>query len=202
MIQTLLLIFDAGASWQKIAKAQRGILFILLRHLVPLLVISLGVEAYAMTRLGEASGVTGHKLVVSERLAVRYAVTAAALYLVVVFFGGKLLQRLAASFHNQIAYPACFTTAAYGISPVILLHLPDALPGLPTWVCFVLGAALAASSLYHAVPQLLKPDPVKAMQLYLVSVILLLGLAGVVHFVSIEVLHDQIDYRFWEQFLR
>lgn len=201
MIRALLLILDAGASWEKIAKAQRGYLFILGLHLLPLMAITLGVEAYAMTRLGEGRTVLGQTVAVAVPAAVRYVVAEIVLNLMVVFVSAKVLERITHSFHTSVGYLQCFTAVAYGVSPVFILHLLDALPGINTWVCFGIGIFLSVAALYYSVPFILRPDPAKAMGIYLMMSILLIVLAGLAHFLAIQLLHGQLDLRFWKQFV-
>jgi hypothetical protein len=202
MIRALLLVLDAGASWEKIARAQRGFVFIVLVHLAPLMVITIGLEAYFMTRLGAGRTITGDLIAISQQAALRYGVAALILSLGVILIVAKLLERISRSFHNVTSFSACFTLVAYGISPLFLLHLLDALPGVNTWVCFAIGFALSVAALYLGVPTVLKPDPAKAMGLYFVVSVVLLVLAGLAHFVAQTILLDRLNPRFWEQFIR
>lgn len=196
------MILDAVASWEKIAKAQRGFLFVLGLHLLPLMAITLGIESYALVRLGEKPSITGLVKPVPQELAIQYGLAAAALNLTVVLLGAKFVQQVARSFHFEAGYVSCFTALAYGISPLLLAHLLDALPGINTWVCFGIGIALTVGLLYHGVPRVMRPDPAKAMQVFLMTALLVTVLAGAAHFVAQGVLHGELNARFWEQFLK
>jgi hypothetical protein len=202
MLRALLLILDAQASWEKIARAERGFFFILLTHVLPLLAITLGVEAFALSRLGETRSIAETLKPVPLQLVVQYACAALALNLGVVIIGAKLIETTCRSFHFRISYQQCFATVAYGLSPLFLARLLDALPGINTWVCFGIGMVAAVGTLYHAVPQVIRPDPAKAMSVYLIMSVLLLGLAGLAHFLALQVLHDELNPRFWQQFIR
>jgi hypothetical protein len=203
MIRGLLLILDSKSSWEKIAAAQRGFLFVLLVHLVPLMATTLGVEAYGMMRLGEArTSFTEEIIKVTQESALRFLVAAAALNLLAILAGSKLMQRVGGNFHLAWGYASCFKVLAYGLSPLFLLHLLDALPGINTWVCFAIGIAMSVALLYFGVPTILRPDPSKAMGVYMIISVLVVVLAGLAHFLAIQVLHNQINPRFWEQFTR
>jgi hypothetical protein len=202
MIRALLLILDAGASWEKIARAQRGFLFILCVHLLPLLVFTLGVEAYAMTRLGESRTIAGDLVIVTRHTALRYALGALVINVVVILAGARLVELIGRSFHFPTSYRACFTLLAYGLSPLFLLHLLDALPAINTWVCFAIGIALSVAALYLGTPVILRPDPAKAMGIYMIVSLMLILLAALGHFLAQELLHNRLNLRFWEQFLR
>ncbi|MBI5384647.1 MAG: YIP1 family protein [Verrucomicrobia bacterium] len=202
MIRALLLIFDGAASWEKIAKAQRGFLFILCLHLLPLMVLTLGVEAYALTRLGEGRTITGKLIIVQPQAALTYAGVSAALILAVVVSAARILQRVGRSFHNSLSYLQCLRVIGYGVSPLLLAHLLDALPSINTWVCFGLGIALTIVVLYLGVPHVLRPDPAKAMGIYLLGAVVLLVLSGLAHFLAVQILHGEFNARFWEQFVQ
>jgi hypothetical protein len=201
MIRGLLLILDAGGSWVKIAQAQRGYAFIFLVHLLPLMVVAFGVEAFAMTRLGEGRTITHDMISVSQPAAVRFAIASIALNLGVILFGALLVRHIARSFHNFINYLTCFCMLAYTLSPLYLAHLLDALPGLNTWLCFGIGMFLSLAVLYLGIPNVMRPDPAKAMGIYLIISVMLIVLCGLAHFLAIQILHDRLNLNFWQQLL-
>ena len=201
MVRALLLILDADGSWKKIAKNKRGFLFIFLLHLLPLLVVTLGAEAFAMTKLGEGRAITGHLRIVSSASAWEYFIAAVVLNLGMVLAAAKILQRIALSFRDNTTYLECFTVVAYALSPLYVAHLADAIPALNTWACFAIGMALSVSSVFHGTPAIMKPDAAKGFGVCLMGAVLLLLMAGLVHFMDIQVLHGELNFRFWEQFL-
>lgn len=202
MFRALLLIFDAEESWKKIAKPPRGLLFILFVHLLPLLLIALGVEAFAMSRLGEGRTLTGQLNPVQRPAVLAFFATAMILNLGMAFAVAKLLQWIASSFRDRATYLQCFTVIAYGLSPLYLAHLLDALPGLNTWVCFGIGIALSVASVFHGIPEVMRPDAAKGFGVALIAAVIMLVSGGLIHFLSIQVLHGELNARFWEQFLR
>ena len=199
MIRALLLILDPAANWEKIAKAQRGWLFIFLMHLFPLMVLTLGLETYALTHLGERRGITEAISKMPVDLAVRYGATELILNLLVIFLGAKLVQKMANNFHAQHTYHQCFTLLAYGLSPIFLGHILDAAPFLNTWACFGIGMALSIAVMYQGVPLMLQPDPAKALGLYFTVVLLMTVLAGLAHLISWLILQDQLNTQQWEK---
>jgi hypothetical protein len=201
MIRGLLLILDAGGSWNKIALAQRGFLFILVVHLLPLLAITLGVEAFALSRLGEGRAISGDPTRIGADAALRYAVAEAVLNLGIILAGARIVQHIAKSFHDRVSYLTCFTILAYTLSPLFLLHLLDALPGVNTWVCYGAGICLSVAVLYLAIPIVMRPDPAKAMGIYVIMAVLLVFMTGLAHFLAIQILHDQLNLSFWRDFL-
>src|SRR5690349_21272328 len=99
MITAFQLIFSPFETWERITLAQRGILSILCLHLVPLLVVGLGIEGYLLTRLGEARGELGYMIKVSNESALRYVIAYAVLILVGIVVGSKFLSLASQSFN-------------------------------------------------------------------------------------------------------
>jgi hypothetical protein len=198
MIRGLLLILDAGGSWNKIAQAQRGFVFILVVHLLPLLAVTLGAEAWAVARWGEARAITGDMTWRTPAAVLQFALAGIGLNLVVILLGAKLVQHIAKSFHNVTSYMTCFRILAYTLSPLFLLHFLDALPGINTWICYCLGIFLSVAVLYLGIPIVMRPDPAKAMGIYLIISVLLLVMTGLAHFLALQVLHSELNFHFWE----
>jgi len=201
MVRALLLILDADESWTKIAKNKRGFLFILTLHLLPLLVVTLGVESFAMVKLGEGRSIADRVLRVSPSSALEFWITSVVLNLVMILSATKILQRIALSFRDKTTYLECFTVVAYSLGPLYLAHLLDALPALNTWVCFGIGMALSVAAVFNGVPAIMKPDAAKGFGVCLIAAVLLILMAGLVHFMAIQILHGDLNFRFWEQFL-
>lgn len=193
MIQAPLLILDSTGNWEKIAKAQRGYLFICLLHLLPLLVITIGLEVYALIHLGERRGITDQYSKISELVALRYGAVQFGLNLLLILCGAKLVQKLANNFNAQHTYHQCFTALAYGLSPLFLGRILDAVPFLNSWACFGIGMMLSVAVLYQGIPLLLKPDYAKALGLYFVTVALMSGLAAAAHLLALLILHEKIN---------
>ena len=194
MINSLLLIFDSSATWDKIAKANRGVAGVFILHLLPLLVISLGIEAYALIHLGEARGLTDHMRKIPQPIVMNYALIYFVLLLGIVFLGAKILQKIGESFHSTHNYRQCFVTLAYSLSPLFLARILDAWPAMNTWVCWGLGAILSVAVMYQGLPRLMNPDQTNALGIYLVSSVLVLIVTGAAHYVAVLVLQGKIQF--------
>src|SRR5689334_2248135 len=53
MIKALLLIFDPVNSWERVVRAQRGLLFVLVLFLLPLVALSCAGEGYGLAAWGK-----------------------------------------------------------------------------------------------------------------------------------------------------
>jgi len=196
MINALLLIFDASSTWDKIVRTNRGVVGVFFIHLLPLMLISLGIEAFVLSKWGEARGLSGHINKIAQPIVLHYALTHLVLWLAVVFLGAKILQRIGESFHSEHNYRQCFVTLAYALSPLFLARILDAWPAMNTWVCWAIGAILSVAVMYQGLPRLMNPDQTNALGIYLVSSIMILIVTGAAHYVAVLVLHENIPLHF------
>ncbi len=189
MITAFQLIFSPFETWEKITTAQRGYAWILLVHLLPLLVICLGLEGFMLSRWGEKQSGLDLIVAVPVELAVRYAVTYLLILLAAIIVGAKFLGMASDSFNVQTSYFQSLVVMAYGYGPIILVRVLDGLPQVNTWVCWVLGVAGTISVLYHGIGMVLRPDQTKGFGLYLVAIIIVVLMSGLGHFAAVSVLH-------------
>jgi hypothetical protein len=143
-------------------------------------------------RWGERRGALEYVVKISSASAIRYAAAQTILLLASIVVGAQVLQWITHSFQVRTSYAQCFTLLAYGFSPIVLSRLLDAVPALPTWLCWTAGALLSYSMLYHGVALMLRPEQTKGFGLYLVSVILVILSSGLSHFIALAVLHGKI----------
>lgn len=191
MITAFQLIFSPFETWEKITESQRGILWVLFVHLLPLLVVCLGIEGFLLNRWGEKRGELGFIVKVPVALAVRYTAAYALILLGAVFVGAKFLQMASESFNVRTTYFQSLLVMAYGYGPIVLARVVDGFPIMNTWVCWILGVAGTVSVLYHGIGMVLRPDQTKGFGLYLVSIIIVLLMSGLGHFAALSVLHGE-----------
>ncbi len=192
MIKTILLIFEALSTWEKIGKAQRGVLYIFLTFFLPLLLIVTSLEGFGMSRFGLYSPLLQRVVDPSLDLIIRYELIQVVLYILIVFLGARTLLKIALNFHSTHTYTQCFTVVAYTFGPYLLLRIPDGLTGFNTWICWGLGVALSIGVLYHGLPLVLQPDPTKTMGLFLLSSILFVLSTGLIHFLATLVAKGEV----------
>ncbi len=184
MIKALLLIFEPMATWERIFRAHRSLVFILAVYLLPLLVVTSAGEAYGLVHWGKWQGQVEHLKKFSVGEAVIFEAAQVLLSLLMVFIGAQLTKAIGETFHGRHTYTQAFTTVAYGLSPLFFLRLLDAFSGVPPWVSWSIGIILSIGVLYQGVPRMLEPDPPHAFGLYLMSGLLLLLITGMARFVT------------------
>jgi hypothetical protein len=194
MIKALLLIFDPMATWDGIVRARRSLAFVLVVYLFPLLLLASAAEGYGLVHWGKWQGEVGRIKVFSIRETVIVEAMQFLLALVVVFLGANMIKSIGETFHGRHTYAQAFTTVAYGLSPLFLLHLLDAFPGRSPWtpwMIWAVGIILCAAVLYHGVPRVMEPDPPHAFGLFFMSSLLLALVSGLVRLVTISYLQGK-----------
>ena len=193
MIKALLLILDPSNTWDAIEQAERNLTKVLLHFLVPVLLITGAGEAYGLMTFGHRKSAVVERIdKVPPLVTARYKIAQVALDCLVLFGGAAALQRLGASFHRRHTYTECFITLAYSLSPVFLLRLLNMIPAVNPWISWGIGILLAVSVLYRGIPRIMKPDPSSALGLYMISSLLLILISGLVQFLSLLVLQEEM----------
>lgn len=193
MIKALLLIFEPVKTWDRIALAKRSLAFVLLVFFTPLVVLSTGAELAGIVRFGKNSQY-GVVLKFSQDTLVRYAAAQLALSFAVAFICAKLIKSIAETFHSRNTYPQAFTVVAYALSPLFLVRLLDIMPGMHPWITFAIGIVLSAGTLYQGIPRMLLPDPPNAFGIFLMSTLLVVGVAGLGRLLSLLALFGKVSF--------
>jgi hypothetical protein len=191
MIRAFQMIFSPEGVWLKIAEKNRHMIFTLLLSTLPLIVGSLALEGYGLDRWGEPQDELSRAHFTNEVI-YKYLATHFVGDLFFLFVGSYFLLSVAHSFNARCTYSQTFNTLAIGASPIFLMHAPDGLPVLYTWLCWGIGFGLSIRALYHGVAVNLKPEQTKGFGLYIVSVFIVGFLSGLAHFISIQVLHGKM----------
>jgi hypothetical protein len=184
MIKALLLIFDPTGTWDRIARAQRSIAFVLGVFFLPLLALTSLAEGYGLVRWGKLQQNVAYLKRFTPVEATTFEIGQVILWLIVVLVGAWTVKLLGETFHGRHSFTQAFTTVAYGLSPILLLRLFDAFPGVNPWFPWVVGVLLVIRVLYEGVPRMMQPDPPHAFGLYLMSTLLLIMTSGLARFLS------------------
>jgi hypothetical protein len=184
MIKALMLIIDPVPTWGRIAADRRQWRWILAVHLIPLLVLAGLIEGYGLVHWGKARAAFSTIRTFSLPHALVFEVAQLLLSVFVVYLGARLIKSLGDTFHGRHNFGQAFTVAAYGLSPLFLFRLFNALPGLSPWLTYAVGIIFCAAILYHGLPRVMEPDPPHAFGLYLMSVVLLSMITGLACFLT------------------
>lgn len=193
MIKAISLIFDPAITWDKIALAKKGLGYVFFWFLTPLVLISVGGEMAGVVYLGRRAD-NGSTISIPEPRMIAYCGAELAMSFLVVFIGARLVKSVSETFHGRHSYAKCFSVVAYTLGPLFLLRLLDAFPVMNPWASFGIGMVLSVTTLYYGVPRVLQPDPPDAFGVYLISVLLLAGVAALARFLTLLVLDGGIKF--------
>ncbi|HXD00095.1 MAG TPA: Yip1 family protein [Verrucomicrobiae bacterium] len=168
MIKALLLILAPAGTWERIARSRRSIGFVLFIYLAPTIALSLLIELAGHNYLATRFAEQGAK-VVPRDLAFKYAGIQFGVGMLAAIVIAPLIKLCSETFHNRTTFIQCFAVAGYALGPFYLLHIFDAIPVLSPWITFAAGIFFSFGTLYHAIPQVLKPDPPHAFGLFVMS---------------------------------
>jgi hypothetical protein len=193
MIKALLLVIAPSWTWECIARSRRNIGFITFLYLAPVIALSLFAELAGHNYLVRRFLDSGAKIIPQD-VALKNGAIQFGAGLLVTFLVARIIKLLSETFHNRNTFTQCFTVTAYALGPFYLFHIFTAVPVLNAWIPFVVGIFFSFSTLYYAIPHVLKPDPPHAFGLFLMSGIflslvcllarmgILLILSGKIHF--------------------
>lgn len=173
MIKTLLLIVNPGGTWEKIARAQRSILFILFLFIIPLIALSSAGEVYGLTHWGKERGDLNQFSTVPRNVAIDYVFFQFLLSLLVVFASAYVLKALGETFHGRHTYHHSFMTIAYSLGPLFLFRLLHTIPVMHWWMVWPIGIVFSLAVLYYGLGRMMQPDPTHALGLYFITAVLL-----------------------------
>jgi hypothetical protein len=186
MIKALFLIFEPVEAWDRVIKARRGVGFLFLFYLLPMVLIVAALEGVGLMEWGRPQWSNGggiHLFTAGEMLA--YEVAQSLLMIGVVFICAQMVKALCNASFPRHNFTEGFTVAACGLSPMFLLRLLDAIPGMNPWLTWGLGIMLCIGTLYHGIPRVMQPDPSQAFGLYLICSVLFAMVTGLERFVTV-----------------
>ena len=180
MITALLLIFDTGKAWDRVALSRRGLFFIVAFYLLPMMALVSAVEGYGLVAKGQSS--TVNKFTRGE--AAFAEVIEMLLMCIVIAVCAYTIKALSETFRGGHTYTQAFKVVIYGLSPLFLLRLLDAMPNMSVWIPWAVGIVLCLNILYTGVPRVMQPDPPHAFGLFVMSALLMVVLTGLERFLT------------------
>lgn len=192
MIKALFLIVKPLETWKSILRARRSLGFLLLFYLMPMMLIAAAAEGFGLVEWGRhQSGLHRiRKFTVEEMLV--YEVLRLMLMLLIVVTCSVLIKIFGETFRGRHTYWQTFTLVIYGLSPVFLLRLLEAAPGISPWLTWAAGIVLCTEILYQGVPSVMEPDPPNAFGLYFMSSLVLVATTGLERFVTVWYLEGRM----------
>ncbi len=195
MIKVFFLLFEPGATWGGIARARRGLGFILFTYLLPMIVISSAVEGWGLARWGKWQPKFQQFKAFSRDDIFTFEAIQAALLLLMVLVSALLLLKISQTFEHRRNYRQAFATMAYGYSPLFLAHLLDAGPTVNPMTSAIIGILLTVWVLYQGIPRVMQPDPTHAFGLYLSAMFVVVLTASIARVLPGLFLLGVVDFK-------
>ena len=189
------LMFEPSVAWQKIAEARRGVAFIILAHLLPLIAIVTAAEGWGLMRWGKWQPQFGKVREFTPVMVWHFEILQAVMFLLVVFLCALLLLLASEQFHGKRTFLQSFTVIAYGFSPMLLLHPLNMAPSVHPAVSWFIGVVLAIFVIYAAVPRVLSPLPVHAFGTYCSAIFILVLVSGLMRVFTGMYLLGQMNFQ-------
>ena len=185
MIKALFLIFQTGAAWERVVKARRTVGSLLVFYLFPMMLLVAVVNGIGLVEWGKSQAGIIHRV---QRFTVGqvviYETAHSLLTLLAMGISAVLIKILGETFHGRYTYKQTFTLVIYGLSPMFLLRLVDAVPAFIPWVTWGIGIALSIAVLHQGVWFVMQPAPPNAFALYFMSALLLASATGLERYIT------------------
>jgi len=188
MIKVFFLIFEPNVAWEKIAQARRGYFLITVAHLLPLILVGTALEAWGLHKNGKWQPWLQFYKHFSTQEIIQFV-----LLFAVVIASAVLIYKISQTFQDRLTFLQAYTTAAYGFSPLLLLHFVDASADIPPYVTWLVGLGLVIWILYQGIPRVMQPDPTHAFGVYLSATIVVVLTSGLARLITAMYLLGYMD---------
>ena len=192
MIKALFLIFEPVEAWDRVIKARRGLVFLLLFYVLPMVLTVAALEGFSLMTWGRRQWDSGQIKIFSAGEMAVYEAVQSLVMIAVVFTCAQIVKALCNASFPRHSFTEGFTVAACGLSPLFLLRLLDTFPGINPWLTWGLGIMLCVVILYHGIPRVMQPDPPQAFGLYIMCSMLFVMVTGLERFVTVWYLAGRI----------
>jgi hypothetical protein len=177
MIKAIMLIFSPASVWDRIALDKDNFKKLLFVFLIPLILISVGVQMASLMYLDHhAMDPTAVRF--DTRMACIRGASQAGIYLALVLLCSQCVKSVAKTFHRRNTFEQGFCVAAHGLAPFFLMSMLDAIPGMSPLATFGIAISLSLGTLYYGIPRVMEPDPPSAFGIYFSSCLMMLGITG------------------------
>ena len=184
-------IFQPVVEWDAVLQAKRGLGFIVGVQLLPMMLMASFAEGAGMAggRKWHA-GIHGVKyFTVGEAMV--WEMMQLMLMLVVIAICAYLIRLMGETFNSQYPYRQTLIVVIYTLSPLFVLRLLDAIPGISFWIPWGIGIFLSLKILFYGLPRILQSDPSHALGLYFISSLFIVVLTGAERLIFIRCLNGQ-----------
>ena len=192
MIKALFLISQPIAAWDRVVQSGRSVMSVVLFYLLPMMLVVAAAEGFGLVEWGKRQAAIGLVRKFSASEAAVYELVQSLLMLMTIAACAYFLKMLGHTDRRSVTYRQTFTAVIYGLSPLFLLRLLDAVPLINPWTIWGVGIAFSISILYHGIPRVMDPDPTDAFGLYFISSVGLVAATGLERFITVWYLEGRM----------
>src|ERR1043166_2601372 len=189
MLNALLLIFAPHRTWERIADSRRGIFYILITYLLPIMVLTSFCEGYGLLTWAKWQGEPSHIRKLSSGESVVFEAAQFLATLLVIVINASLAKSVGSTFHGRHTFIQGFTAVSYGLMPLFLCRLLNAFADVNPWLSWAIGILLSIALLYNGVPISMDPDPAHAFGLYMITSLMVFMTTGMLELLTAFYLH-------------
>lgn len=189
MLNALLLLFSPARTWERIVDSGRGIAYILIAYLLPIMILTSFGEGYGLMHWGKWHGEPAHLRKLSMGESVVFEAGQFLITLLIIVINAGLAKSVGSTFHGRHTFTQGFIAISYGLVPLFLCRLLNASSEVSPWVSWSVGILLSMGLLYHGVPISMEPDPAHAFGLYMVTALMVLMTTGMLELITAFYLH-------------
>jgi hypothetical protein len=178
MVLVLTMLISPARGWQWAARSSHGVLRTLLQHLFPLLLLGCVAEGYSMIQWGKPAYSFGAISALTPAQVITLQFYEFAIGVLVVFACAGLLCALANTFHRRQTCSRALLLSVFGLGPIFLMRLVNAIPAVNPWISWGVGALLAVAVLYEGLPRVFNLDPAHTPGSYFSSSLIIVLVSG------------------------
>jgi hypothetical protein len=189
MLNALLLLFSPARTWERIVDSGRGIAYILVAYLLPMMILTAFGEGFGLAHWGKWQGEPPHLRKLSTGQSVVFETGQLLLTLLIIVINAGLAKSVGGTFHGRHTFTQGFIAISYGFAPLFLCRLLNAFSDVSPWLSWSIGILLSIALLYHGVPLSMEPDPAHAFGLYTVTALMVFMTTGMLELITAFYLH-------------
>jgi hypothetical protein len=189
MLNALLLIFTPTRTWERIVDSGRGVFYIFITYLLPIMLLTSFAEGYGLVHWGKWQGDPPHLRKLSGGESIVFEAGQFLATLLIVVLNAGLAKSVGSTFHGRHTFTQGFTAVSYGLAPLFLCRVLNAFSDVNPWLSWAIGILLSIALLYHGVPLAMDPDPAHAFGLYMITSLMLFMTTGMLELITAFYLH-------------
>jgi len=191
MLNALLLIFAPARTWERIVDSGRGVFYIFITYLLPIMLLTSFGEGFGLVHWGKWQGDPPHLRKLSAGESVVFEAGQSIATLLIIAINAALAKSVGSTFHGRHTFRQGFTAVSYGLTPLFLCRVLNGFSDVNPWLSWSIGILLSVALLYHGVPLVMEPDPAHAFGLYTITSLMVFMTTGMLELITAFYLHGK-----------